>query len=210
MPEEPKNIVNFINNYNSTPNAAQPKSTEPLSTVDFINNYNRKPVTKQDVNLAMQDAPILLDNNEELTLDPNQYETKYQSEFKDKVNSFWQGIDETQKSANDYHITKAQLKIATNNKLLKQLDPKDPQALELLRDNQNQFKEIESATEDKVANQKEIDDEYVSKKYKLNEALVQGQGSEAGFFDKMAYTMPNMIGSSVSLVIPNLIATFGT
>jgi len=210
MPEEPKNIVNFINNYNSTPNAAQPKSTEPLSTVDFINNYNKKPITKQDVNLAMQDAPILLDNNEELTLDPNQYETKYQSEFKDKVNSFWQGIDETQKSANDYHITKAQLKIATNNKLLKQLDPKDPQALELLRDNQNQFKEIESATEDKVANQKEIDDEYVSKKYKLNEALVQGQGSEAGFFDKMAYTMPNMIGSSVSLVVPNLIATFGT
>lgn len=182
MPEEPKNIVNFINNYNSTPNAAQPKSTEPLSTVDFINNYNRKPVTKQDVNLAMQDAPILLDNNEELTLDPNQYETKYQSDFKDKVNSFWQGIDETQKSANDYHITKAQLKIATNNKLLKQLDPKDPQALELLRDNENQFKEIESSTEDKIANQKEIDDEYVSKKYKLNEALVQGQGSEAGFF----------------------------
>ncbi len=208
MPENPKTPSSFFSN--TTPTASEPKSNEPATPSGFFNSFGKQPVTKQDINLAMQDAPILLDNNEEFTLETDKYETKYQSDFKDKVNSFWQGVDETQKSANEYDITKAQLKIANNNKLLKTLNPNDPQALELIQDNYKQLKELESATEDKVANQKEIDDEYVSKKYKLNQALVQGQGSEAGFFDKMAYTMPNMIGSSTSLIIPNLIATFGT
>lgn len=204
MPENPKNSTDFLLNGNI------PKVTEPTSNAtDFLLD-TLKPQNKQEFNKILDAQEIKFESDSRYTLDPDKYETKFQSDFKDKVNSFWQGIDETQKSANDYHITKAQLKIATNNKLLKQLDPKDPQALELLRDNENQFKEIASATEDKVANQKEIDNEYVSKKYKLNEALVQGQGSEAGFFDKMEYTMPNMIGSSVSLVVPNLIATFGT
>ena len=209
MPE-PENAVDFFNNYSTQPKTDVPKNNEPVSTVDFFNNYGKKPLTKQDVNLAMQDVPTYLDNNEELTLDPSKYETQYQTDFSDRVNSFWRGIDETQKSANEYDISAAKLKIANNNKLLQDLNPNDPARNELLRDNDNQIKEIESATEDKIANQKEIDDNYVSKKYKLNEALVQGQGSEAGFFDKMEYTMPSMIGSSMSLVVPNLITTFGT
>ena len=209
MPE-PENAVDFFNNYSTQPKTDVPKNNEPVNTVDFFNNYGKKPLTKQDVNLAMQDVPTYLDNNEELTLDPSKYETQYQSDFSDRVNSFWRGIDETQKSANEYDISAAKLKIANNNKLLQDLSPNDPARNELLRDNDNQIKEIESATEDKIANQKEIDDNYVSKKYKLNEALVQGQGSEAGFFDKMEYTIPSMFGSSMSLVVPNLIATFGT
>jgi hypothetical protein len=209
MPE-PENAVDFFNNYSTQPKTDVPKNNEPVSTVDFFNNYGKKPLTKQDVNLAMQDAPVYLNNNEEFTLDPSKYETKYQLEFTDAVNNFRQGIDETQKSANEYDISAAKLKIANNNKLLQTLNPNDPARNELLRDNDNQIKEIESATEDKIANQKEIDNEYVSKKYKLNEALVQGQGSEAGFFDKLEYTMPSMLGSSMSLIVPNLLATFAT
>jgi hypothetical protein len=202
MPEQPKSATDFLLNGNT------PTAKEPLNnSTDFLLNTFKN---KQEFNAEFDKNPIPLKSDERYTLDPNKYETKYQSEFTDKVNSFWQGVDETQKSANDYDISAAKLRIAENNKLIKTLNPNDPKTLELLKENDKQNMFMQSATEDKIANQKEIDDEYVSKKYKLNQALVQGQGSEAGFFDKMAYTMPNMIGSSVSLVVPNLITTFGT
>jgi hypothetical protein len=215
MPEEPKSALNFFLNKdkfeNTNTEGIAPRVEEPKTTANFLKNYGKQPLTQQDVNLKMQDAPVYLDNSEEFTTDPSKYETQYQSDFKSAVNNFWQGIDETQKSANEYHINAAELKIANNNKILGSLtDPNDPKIKELLKDNEEQSRFMQSATEDKIANQKEIDNEYVSKKYKLNQALVQGQGSEAGFFDKMAYTMPNMLGSSMSLVVPNLIATFGT
>lgn len=215
MPEEPKSALNFFLNKdkfeNTNTEGIAPRVEEPKTTANFLKNYGKQPLTQQDVNLRMQDAPVYLDNSEEFTTDPSKYETQYQSDFKSAVNSFWQGIDETQKSANEYHINAAELKIANNNKILGSLtDPNDPKIKELLKDNEEQSRFMQSATEDKIANQKEIDNEYVSKKYKLNQALVQGQGSEAGFFDKMAYTMPNMLGSSMSLVVPNLLTTFGT
>lgn len=204
MPEQPKNAVDFLLDGN-TPTAKEPSN----NAVDFLLN-DARPKNKQEFNAEFDKNPIPLKSDERYTLDPAKYETKFQSEFTDAVNSFWQGIDETQKSANDYDISAAKLKIAENNKLIKTLNPSDPKTLELLKENEKQSMFMQSATEDKMTNQKEIDDEYVSRKYKLNQALVQGQGSEAGFLDKMEYTMPNMIGSSMSLVVPNLIATFGT
>jgi hypothetical protein len=68
MPE-PENAVDFFNNYGTQPKTDVPKNNEPVSTVDFFNNYGKKPLTKQDVNLAMQDAPVYLDNNELSKLD---------------------------------------------------------------------------------------------------------------------------------------------
>jgi hypothetical protein len=203
MPEQPKSATDFLLNGN-TPIAKEPSN----NSTDFLLNTFKN---KQEFNAEFDKNPIPLKSDERYTLDPNKYETKYQSDFKSAVNNFWQGIDETQKSANEYHINAAELKISNNNKILGSLtDPNDPKIKELLKDNEEQSRFMQSATEDKIANQKEIDNEYVSKKYKLNQALVQGQGSEAGFFDKMVYTMPNMLGSSMSLVVPNLLATFGT
>ena len=204
MPENPKSAVDFLLNGN-TPTVKEPSS----SSVDFLLEQS-KPQNKQAFNEEFDKNLIPLESDPRYTLDPNKYETKFQSGFQDAVNSFWKGIDETQKSINDYDITSAELKIAKNNKILETLPDNDPNKQLLINENIKEFLKIQNATEDKIANQKEIDDEYVSKKYKLNEALVQGQGSDAGLFDKIQYTYPGMIGSSASLIVPSIAATFGT
>jgi len=204
MPENPKNAVNFLLNGN-TPTASEPSN----NAIGFLLN-DSQPKNKQAFNEELDKQPIELESDPRYTLNPDKYETKFQSGFKDAVNSFWQGIDETQKSINDYDITNSELKIARNNKLLSTMSDSDPNKQLLINENNKELAIIQNATENKKANQREIDDEYVSKKYKLNEALVQGQGSDAGLFDKIQYTYPSMIGSSSSLIVPSLAATFGT
>jgi hypothetical protein len=68
---------------------------------------------------------------------------------------------------------------------------------------------IASGKADIASNEREIENEPVNKGYEAMNQLVQQQGDQAGFFDKMKYSMPNIMGSSASLMLPQLAATFG-
>ncbi len=57
--------------------------------------------------------------------------------------------------------------------------------------------------------QGKIDNTHVSKKFKLEQALVNQQGDAASTWDRMYYSTGNMVGSSASLMLPNFLATFG-
>ena len=129
MPENPKNAVNFLLNGN-TPTASEPSN----NAISFLLN-DSQPKNKQSFNEELDKQPIELESDPRYTLNPDKYETKFQSHFKDVVNSFWQGIDETQKSINDYDITNAELKIAKNNKLIASLREDDPNRQILINEN---------------------------------------------------------------------------
>lgn len=55
----------------------------------------------------------------------------------------------------------------------------------------------------------EISNEPVSTKYKWKSAMLQAQGDQGALSDRLLYTAPNTIGSSMSLMGPSLWATFG-
>ena len=180
------------------------------SPVDILLNHNKKPISQDEIDANVTDLPNSLNNVEGYTLDPAKYKTIFQSEATDAINNFWKGIDQTDISIDDYSITEAELKIASNNKLLKQLNPLDPKYNELINENQKNQNKITNSQKSKESNLKEIQDEPVSLEYQLKEQLTQSQGSSANLWDKMKYTYPGMIGSSSSLIIPSIAAQFGT
>lgn len=61
-----------------------------------------------------------------------------------------------------------------------------------------------------AANEVEIQQEPVSKEYQYRNWLTQQSGSEAPTWDKLIYSMPQVLGSSASLLVPQLAATFGS
>lgn len=61
----------------------------------------------------------------------------------------------------------------------------------------------------KKENEAEIADSTISKEYLYNSMLVQASGDEASISDRLKYTMAGTIGSSASLILPQLAATFG-
>lgn len=60
------------------------------------------------------------------------------------------------------------------------------------------------------ANQLEIENEPVSKDYNYKNYLIQQAGDKGSFWDKTIYSMPQVIGSSAALMVPQLAATFGS
>lgn len=61
-----------------------------------------------------------------------------------------------------------------------------------------------------ASNQEEINNEPVSKEYQYKNWLTQTSGDQASFWDKSIYSMPQVMGSSASLMVPQLAATFGS
>lgn len=177
----------------------EPSIFEPVVHIDKGDNYispNTEGVFSPNGN---KDVSNTSDANIEL-----------QGMMKNALNSFWQGIDNTDVSMDDYDITGAELKIANNNKVMKGLDKNNPIYSQLEQDNSDQQQKLYKAQENKDSNLKDIKNEPVSKEYQLKESLVSAQGSDAELWNQVAYSYPNMIGSSASLIIPTIVAEFGT
>lgn len=62
----------------------------------------------------------------------------------------------------------------------------------------------------KVENELEIKNEPVSKEFQFKSWLTQQAGDQGSTWDKIFYSMPQVVGSSASLMGPQLLATFGT
>lgn len=69
---------------------------------------------------------------------------------------------------------------------------------------------VRKGEEDIKENEEEIKNEPVSKEYEFKNWLAQSQGDAASIIDKLTYSFPNLAGSSMSLMIPQLAATFGS
>ena len=161
-----------------------------------------------------------LNNDPRFTLNPDLYETTFQSEFTDAWNSFKQGIDQTQ-SSSAFGRQDSYFKILEDNK-----DKKKTLQLDLSTGKIDSL-EFQSAmqqinTEDEEAskqvdyyqqvidgNQKEMDNEPVSKMYKVKEAITQAKGGDASLWDSIKYTLPQTAGSSASLMGQTLAVTYG-
>ncbi len=207
----PDNKLNFLLNYKKP-------ISQSNSNIDLLINRNQ---SQQKVNQAIDELPVFLNNREDLTLDLNKYETRFQTEFTDAVNSFRRGIDQTQISNYQGKLDAHQEVIDNNvdkkNKLIdlhKQgkinslILGKELQKIE--QEDNKAFTEISKYQSDIENNKLEMQDEYVSKMYQMKEALVQAKGGDAGLWESIKYTMPSTAGSSASLMGQQIAATWGT
>lgn len=161
-------------------------------------------------------SPLTIQGSEQITTDDIT-----QSAFSSAWNSFKQGVDETQ---NSNYIAKQdafQKIIDENAYRKKELDKKlkvgsiskdeyDQALSDIGRINLENQKQIDKIQEDIDSNKEEMEDEYVSKLYKIKEAAVQAKGGDAGLWESIKYTMPSTMGSSASLLGSQLAATFTT
>jgi hypothetical protein len=207
----PDNKLDFLLNYKKP-------ISQSNSNIDLLINRNQ---SQQKVNQAVDELPVFLNNREDLTLDPNKYETRFQTEFTDAVNSFRRGIDQTQISNYQGKLDAHQEVIDDNvdkkNKLIDLHKQGKINSLilgaelqKIEQENNKAFTEISKYQSDIEDNKLEMQDEYVSKMYQMKEALVQAKGGDAGLWESIKYTMPSTAGSSASLMGQQIAATWGT
>ena len=143
-----------------------------------------------------------------------------QAQSTSMLNAVKQAWDNTQKSSYQSDLNKNQLIIDKNENLkedwlkAKRLGQVDNQKLsevlsKINEENAQAQEEVNKAQEGINTNQQEINSEYVSKMFKMKEALVNGKGANAGFTEAMEYTLPSGIGSMGSMMTQQLAATFG-
>lgn len=76
-------------------------------------------------------------------------------------------------------------------------------------DAQKQYNELKSE-ESKIESTLNSGNYPISKNYLMSQANVQAKGDQASIIDKFLYSAPNTLGSSASLLLPQLAATFGS
>jgi hypothetical protein len=81
---------------------------------------------------------------------------------------------------------------------------------ELDKNRENARRSVGKSFADIRANEVEIANEPVAKDYKIKSYLTQLQGDQSSLSDRFVYTMPQVLGSSMSLVAPQIAATFGS
>lgn len=161
---------------------------------------------------------VNLNSVEGLTLNPNMYETIFQSQAGDMWNSFKKGIDETQIANYQYGLSKAQNNIDQNEKQKRrdaiELGVNSPEYLANVQKynlENSEYQKIVDNYQKKInSNQQEILNEPISKLYSYKEAMTQAKGGDASLWDSIKYTMPSMMGSSASLMGLSIATTFGT
>jgi hypothetical protein len=143
-----------------------------------------------------------------------------QSDFDNWWNNMKQAWDNTQKSTYQSSFNKSQLIIDNNNNLKedwiksRRLNLIDDEELnsklsELEEQNLEAAKKRDAAEEGIKTNEQEIANEYVSKTYKLNEAIVNAKGANATYGEAFQYTVPSGLGSMGSMMVSTFIATVG-
>lgn len=206
----------YLDTINTQPVEAQEK---PKSYLDLINNPEpNREVQQLNYDKEIDKLPVFLNTSDKYTLNPAQYQKTFQTDFQAGLSQFLQGIDQTQKSVSVYELNNAQYTINKNidnrkeaaaklgvnsseyQQYLQQLDQEDADAQKKIEEYQsdinNQNKQVANNPTDEI--------------YLLKEAVTQAQGGDAKLWDSIKYTMPNMMGSSVSLMGQTLAATFGT
>lgn len=182
--------------------------------------YKEKNGSSDNINLKSQSTQYGFASNPNYDLSDENTETQLNTDLDDVVNKFKQSWDETQKS---YYLAKrndAQNVLDKNVDEIKKLNyliqrnPSNKLEYEQkLRDideqNTSSINKLSSAQEGIDTNEEEIANEYVSKIYKLKEALTNAKGANAGFIEAMHYTAPSGLGSMGSMMAEQMIATFG-
>ena len=141
-------------------------------------------------------------------------EKKFNSDFDDWWNKMKQSWDETQRST---YVSK---KVQSQNIIDRNVDERnainqsqDPDKYEKLaaldKADEEALSNIRSAQEGIDTNEQEIANEYVSKTYKLNEAIANSKGASATYGEALQYTLPSGLGSMGSMMVSTFIATFG-
>lgn len=166
-------------------------------------------------------APVMLSD-----LSPNEkynfseVNTEIPEANSDWINSLLNAYDNTQKSAQisdrEFLKTDEVLNRREQQRLL-QLIEKDPlnknkyeeKLSELQNENISINEKINSVQKDIDINEQEIEDNPVSKRYKLEQSLINAKGANASFPELMEYSFPSGLGSQVSMLAKTIPATFG-
>lgn len=219
------NILDQIRNNNNQENSKEtqtPESSEDivLKTDKMLNSILGEPTSqgigRQEFSEFVKPDPSV-NLSEENTL---RNEDITQSDFNNWWNNMKQAWDSTQKSTYESAFNKAQLIIDKNDNLkddwikARRLNLIDDEKLnsklsELEEQNLEAAKKRNDAEEGIKTNEQEIANEYVSKTYKINEAIVNGKGADATYGEALQYTLPSGLGSMGSMMVSSFIATFG-
>lgn len=210
-------FINTDNNQNTSTQGQPEKQSALDAALNTSPNY--QPI---NLNTGVQTFEGLFQPSEQsYDFSPELVETKFNNDLQDWVNSFKNSWDETQKSPYQYKINYNQDIIDKNIDAKNTLDYlfehkgiQEDEYNQRLKDleeaNNKAQRNIESAQEGVDTNQKEIEENYVSKKYKLMEELVNSKGSDAGFLEAMQYTFPSGLGSMASMYGTQIAATLGS
>ena len=208
-------ILDLLNNQN-TSNGNNPLEGPPTKKSimsGLVGNL-------ETINVGSQSSLYGFAPNPNYDLSDENTETRLNTDLEDWGNRFKQAWDETQKSAYTSKRNDAQNTIDKNvgnrvtlDYLLKHRkinrDTYDSRLEELSSMDIEASQKLKDAQEGIDTNQEEIDTEYVSKIYKLKEALANSKGADAGFGEALQYTMPSGLGSMGSMMAQQMIATFG-
>jgi len=219
------NILDQIRNNNNQENNKEtptPEASEDIvsKTDRMLNDILGEPVSQgigrqefsgfvkpdQSVNLSEENTL----KNEDLT----------QAHSESMLNSLKTAWDSTQKSSYQSKVNDNQLIIDNNENLredwikarrLGKIDDAKLNEITSKIDEENAAaeKERDDAKEGVETNAQEIESEYVSKAYRLNEALVNSKGAKAGIGEAMSYTFSSGVGSMGAMAAQQLVATFG-
>lgn len=165
-----------------------------------------------------------------INTDPNIYDidkVAYQSGFTNVLNSFLQGVNQTTISASQYDLYNVQKQIAEieggntfkgklqdldTKRLTGELSPEDykAQKSQLTGTLNSLYSQAQKINQDISTDQGDINNDPVSKQYKMKEQQVQSLGYNAGLGEKLFYSQPNAMGSSFATMGSTLLTAFGS
>lgn len=193
------------------------ESEEPsIAAKIFKDKFGNIGETNADIQYAEKGfAP-----NPTYNLSDENTETKFNNAFEDWWNELKQSWDQTQLSSYQSKKALSQDVIDKNVDVRKNLDALvqnhqisrgeyENRMRELDEADKDAFEKVQSAQEGIDTNQSEIANEYVSREYKLNQALVNGKGADAGLGEALQYSLPSGLGSQGAMMAEQLVATFG-
>lgn len=150
-----------------------------------------------------------------------------QSGLTNWVNSFIQGLNQTQISASQYGLFQNQKRIAeiedglSYKGKLSQLESeflsKSIDEIDYLQQKNQLLGELNTLYSDNMgirnsiaSDEADIENAPVSKSFQTRQQLLQGLGAEAGFLDQIAYNLPSVAGSSAATLGATIVAGFGS
>lgn len=215
-----ENLAKILNTNNSK---KQETKIEPTK-VDPIKQLARKlnlPISTNNPEYKYSEFKGFSENPNINTTENTTVDDLVESDLSNAINSFRQGIDQTQNSIytrkKDAHQQVIDDNYKKRQELTKKLDSKEINEVDYSNavnqlDNQDSeaSKAIADYEKDLYENNQEIANEPVSKIYKLKQAMVQAKGGDSSLWEDIKYSAPSTFGSSASLLASQFAATFGT
>lgn len=195
----------------SDPIVKTAKVPEPTSMLKSYESIYGTPIKEKSIGL--QETSHGFASNPLYDLSDENTETKVTNDFSDWWNNMKQAWDNTQRSSYVSGKVQNQNIIDRNVDERAKISDSDPEKYAKLQAldqaDAEAAKKIKDAEEGIATNEKEIANEYVSKTYKLNEAIANNKGSDATYGEALQYTLPSGLGSMGSMMVSQFVATFG-